>query len=154
MIGCPSPQCATEGFTEYLALNARVWWLTSSRLSKRQLLPSSVTSFQYRRPTSRRPETFFTCDAPFRHHRPPLVIRSHMNGVLPELADSGRAEAGRSSGYQAVARLTVQKSSMSDTIQMTNVDMNPRPKSPDSMYTTNEAACTANGWMTAYVTGL
>lgn len=35
--------------------------LTSSRVSKRQLLPSSVTSFHHRSPTSSRPATFFVC---------------------------------------------------------------------------------------------
>lgn len=38
--------------------------------------------------------------------------------------------------------LTVQKSSMRETMQMTKVDMKPSPNNPDNMYTTKEAACT------------
>ena len=37
--------------------------LASSRVSNRQLLPSSVTSFHHRRPTSSLPATFFVCSS-------------------------------------------------------------------------------------------
>ena len=71
----------------------------SSSVSKRQLLPSSVTSFHHLRPTSRRPDMFFVCA-----HACNFCLSCTMQG------SSHAAEPGAH---------TVQKSSMSRTTTMT-----------------------------------